>query len=505
MSDEMAGLLKNLPDYLGGHLLLSLSALALGLAVSLPLGVAASRRPRLAEALLGAAGVLQTIPTLALLVLMVPLLGRIGFWPAFAALALYSVLPILSNTVAGIRGVDPALVEAGRGLGMSERQLLRGVQLPLAAPVIAAGVRTATVLVVGTATLATPVGGLSLGNYIFAGLEMQDTAATLFGCAAAALLALAMDQLVRLLEVAARRRSRRLAGLALGGLALALAGGLYGPAARLLHSKEAQPVVVASGPFTEQFILGEVLKAKLKAKGLPVDQRQGMGETIQFLALRHNQIDCCVNYTGNIWFMLMKEKGIPKDRADVLKKTTQFLREKYGVHCLGPLGFENAYTLVMRADEAEARNIKSIADLRKHAPRMAIGGDTQFFERPEWRRVGEYGLEFGRSRAMDPTLMYQAIDRGQVQVICAYSSDARINKSRLLRLEGQEAVFPPYDAVLLLSERAWDREGLVEALRPLVGAINDDAMREANRRVDLDHQRPAQAAAALLERIGQAP
>src|SRR5262245_10776458 len=171
MLDSLTELAARLPDYLGGHMLLSVAALAVGLAISLPLGIMASRRPKLAEMLLGTAGVLQTVPTLALLVLMVPLLGGlIGFWPAFVALTLYSILPILANTVIGIRGVDPALIEAARGLGMSDRQMLRRVQLPLAAPVIISGIRTATVLVVGTATLATPVGGESLGNYIFAGL-----------------------------------------------------------------------------------------------------------------------------------------------------------------------------------------------------------------------------------------------------------------------------------------------------------------------------------------------
>src|SRR5439155_22875766 len=183
------------------------------------------------------------------LVLMVPILGGlIGFAPAFVALTLYSILPILANTVIGIRGVDPTLVEAARGLGMSDRQMLRRVQLPLAAPVIISGIRTATVLVVGTATLATPVGGASLGNYIFSGLEMNDMTSTIFGCVFAAALAVGLDQLVRLLEVATRRRSRRLALVAAAGLFLVLAGGLYGPIAGLF----APPApIVSSAPFTE--------------------------------------------------------------------------------------------------------------------------------------------------------------------------------------------------------------------------------------------------------------
>src|SRR5579871_2625091 len=254
MTEQLTELLDKLPDYLGGHLLLSLAALAVGLAFSLPVGIGASRRPRLAELTLGTAGVIQTVPSLALLALMVLLLGGlIGFLPAFIALTLYSILPILANTIIAIRGVDPALTEAARGLGMSDRQMLFRVQLPLAAPVIIAGIRTATVLVVGTATLVTPVGGTSLGNYIFGGLESLNHLASVFGCVVAAVLAVYLDQVIRLLEVAARRRSRALAWVGALGLLLVLSGGLYRPVARLLSPEENRSVI-ASGPFTEQHI-----------------------------------------------------------------------------------------------------------------------------------------------------------------------------------------------------------------------------------------------------------
>jgi osmoprotectant transport system permease protein len=499
MIDSLLELAERLPDYLGGHMLLSITALAVGLAVSVPLGILASRRPKLAETLLGAAGILQTVPTLALLVLMVPLLGGlIGFWPAFVALTLYSILPILANTVIGIRGVDPALVEAARGLGMSEGQMLRRVQLPLAAPVIIAGIRTATVLVVGTATLATPVGGSSLGNYIFSGLEMNNMTSTIFGCVFAAGLAVGLDQLVRLLEIAARKRSRRLAIVSGTVLVLVFAGGLYAPVTRLF----APPApVVASAPFTEQHILSEVLAGKLHQAGLRADQRQGMGETIQFLALRHNQIDCCVNYTGNVWATLMKRRDV-RDPHTTLAETTRFLREQYGIVCLGPLGFENAYSLAMTRSRADKLGIRSIADLRRHAPRFRIAGDLQFFERYEWTRVCQlYGLAFKQTMPMDPTLMYHAVADNSVEVICAYSSDGRILEKDLVILQDPQQAFPPYDAVLLLSAKAAADPQLRRALEPLVGAIDMAAMRRANLRVDVQGQPPRAAAAGLLAQL----
>jgi osmoprotectant transport system permease protein len=500
MIESVTELVQRLPDYLGGHMLLSISALAVGLAISVPLGILASRRPKLAETLLGAAGILQTVPTLALLVLMVPLLGGlIGFWPAFVALTLYSILPILANTVAGIRGVDRVVVEAARGLGMSDRQILRRVQLPLAAPVIIAGIRTATVLVVGTATLATPVGGASLGNYIFAGLEMNNMVSTVFGCIIAAALAVGLDQLVRLLQVAARRRSGRLAAVACIALFLVIAGGLYGPVTRLF----APPApVVASAPFTEQHILCEVLAGKLHAAGFRVDQRQSMGETIQFLALRHNQVDCCVNYTGNVWATLMQRKDVQNPQT-TFEETTRFLRERYGIVCLGRLGFENAYALAMTRSRAEQLGIRSIADLRRHAPRFRIAGDLQFFERGEWTRVrSQYGLAFREVRPMDATLMYQAVADGSVDVICAYTSDGRVLEKDLVILDDPAQAFPPYDAVLLLSAKAARDPHLRRALEPLVGAIDMTTIRRANLRVDVEGQPPRAAAARLLAMLG---
>jgi osmoprotectant transport system permease protein len=506
VTEQLAECLRELPAFLGGHLLLSLAGLSVGLIISLPLGLLASGRPRLAELALAVSGVVQTVPSLALLVLMVPLLGgAIGFLPAFVALTLYSVLPILANTVVGIRGVDPNLIEAARGLGMSDRQMLFRVQLPLAVPVIISGIRTATVLVVGTATLVTPVGGISLGNYIFGGLETLNYFVTVFGCVLAALLAIVLDQLIRLLETAVRRRHQPRLAAGAAGLLLVLAGGLYGPAAEHFAPK---PQVVAGAPFTEQHILSEVLRAKLRAARFAVDQRRGMSEGVQFLALRLGQIDCCVNYTGNIWAILMKRKGTVS-REEVYEEVRRYLQEEYGVHCVGKLGFENAYALAMRPDRARAilgadPTAWTLARLAQatRSRRLTLAADLQFFARPEWPRVrSAYGLLFHETREMDPGLMYQAVTEGKVDVICAYTSDGRIDAYGLVLLNDPRQAFPPYNAVLLVSRRAAERQGFLKALAPLVGAIDQETMRRANYRVDVDHWTPQRAARELLEGI----
>ena len=189
MDERLAAAWALLPDYLGQHVLLSVCALVLGCAISLPLGVAASRSAAVRWPSLFGASLIQTIPSLALLALFYPLLlalsaasrrwfgagfPALGFTPSLMALTLYSMLPVLRGTVTGLMGVDPAACEAARGLGMTPAQTLRRVEAPLAAPSIMAGVRTAAVWTIGAATLATPVGQTSLGNYIFSGLQTEN-------------------------------------------------------------------------------------------------------------------------------------------------------------------------------------------------------------------------------------------------------------------------------------------------------------------------------------------
>ena len=248
-----------LPEYLTAHLQLTLLAILLSAAISLPLGVAATRVRWIERPVLAAAAVIQTIPSLALLAIMVPVLASlqlrsIGFLPAFIGLTLYSVLPILRNTVTGITGVAPAFREAARAVGMTPSQQLRRVELPLAAPVIVAGLRTATVWTVGVATLSTPVGATSLGNYIFSGLQTRNYTAVLIGCIAAASLALLLDGLVRSLEIAVQRRQRQrmIGAAAMLGILYAYVGLTLG--ATLFPGGE-RPVTIGAKAFTEQYIL----------------------------------------------------------------------------------------------------------------------------------------------------------------------------------------------------------------------------------------------------------
>jgi osmoprotectant transport system permease protein len=472
--------------------LVSLTALALGLGVSLPLAIYAVRRPHLSAAALALASVLQTIPGLALLALFYPLLlalsalterlfgfgfSALGFLPSVLALALYSMLPVLRNTVTGLAAINPSLREAARGLGAAPSRTMRDIELPLAMPVIMAGIRTSAVWVIGTATLSTPIGQTSLGNYIFAGLQTQNWVFVVFGCVAVALLALAVDQLLALMQAGlARHRGAYVGFGALGLVALVLAGLVPGLA------RPQGGYVIGAKTFTEQYVLAALLQQRLAAAGLSSRVRSGLGSNVLFDALAAGEIDIAVDYSGTLWVNRMRRSDVP-ERAELLAELGRWLRTNHGIRLIGALGFENSYALAMLRTKAEALGVHSIADLGPIAPRLTIAGDYEFFARPEWRALRQaYGLQFRAERTMQPEFMYAAAAAGDLDVISAYTSDGQIAQFDMAVLGDPKHVIPPYDAILLLSPRRTNDEKLIAALKPLLGAIPVTAMREANAR-----------------------
>lgn len=504
MSDP---LFDPLASRLAAHVALTLSALAIGVAIAVPLGVWASRRPRASWIVSAIAGVAQTVPSLALLAAMVPLLAAmglraIGYTPALIALALYSILPVLRNTVAAMRSLDPAVLEAADGVGMTAGQRLARVELPLAAPTIMAGVRTSVVWTVGTATLSTPVGATSLGDYIFAGLQTSNYRSVLVGCAASALLALALDGAAAMAERGiARRRPRWIAGAA-----LALACMIAGSSAALLRARDASgrgAVTIAAKTFTEQYILARALREQVQRRtATPARVLDSLGSTVAFDALRTGQIDAYVDYSGTLWTTILHRADAPADRVALRRAIDQQLRDRYGVRVVAALGFENTYALALRRSLATARRIRTISDLARESPSLSIGGDYEIFSRPEWRAIeGAYGPRFATQRSMDPALLYEAARSAQVDAITAFSTDGRIATHDLVLCEDDRRVIPPYDALVLVSARiARERPDVVRALSALDGTIDAATMRAANARVDQQHEDPAIVARSLLPR-----
>ncbi len=483
------------------HVVLVLLSTAIAVALGVPLGILLTRRRRWARPALALAGVLQTIPSLALFGFLIPLpiLGGIGARTAIVALVLYALLPILRNTYTGILQVDPAVSEAATGLGMTDGQRLRIVELPLALPVILAGVRIAAVVSVGTATIAAAVGAGGLGTYVFRGLATVDTRLILAGAVPAALLALAVDALLAGVE-----HSRRP-----GRAALALAGGVVAALLLLAFAGRARPgqprVVVGSKNFTEQVVLGEVLAALLEDRGLAVDRKLNLGGTsLCHEAVRTGRLDVYVEYSGTALTDILHRR-VRGDRRSVLRE----VREAYagmGLTVADPLGFNNTFALVMRADTSGRLGLRRMSDLSAHARTLRVGLFGEFLERADGLPglASTYGFQLGvPPTEMDLGLLYPALDAGRVDLVVGSATDGLIAASDLVVLEDDRHYFPPYDAVPILnSARLADHPGLASAVAALAGRVDEGAMRRMNLAVDGTHRAPAEVAREFLRASG---
>lgn len=346
------------------HIGLTFLSLCLALLIGLPAGILITYRPRLASVVLAVVGVLQTVPSIALLGFLIPVLG-IGIGPAIVALFLYALLPIVRNTYVGIREVSPMLKETARGMGMTTAQVLMRLELPLALPVIFAGIRTATVINVGVATLAAYVAAGGLGEFIFGGIALNNTNMVLAGAIPAALLAVLFDFLLA--------RLQQLRGLRLRRVAM---------------------VFLTVSPFLSAFY---------------------------WLPASHSS-----------------------------KLITGFAHEFYG-----------------RAD--------------------GYPGLSQ-----------AYGLRV-TPRLIDQNLMYEAIHRGQVDLISGYSTDGRIQAFDLQVLDDDKKAFPPYEAALVVRKTILEEHPEVqETLRLLENRLSDAVMTELNYRADYRHESPAVVARRFL-------
>ena len=528
MSPRLQLLFEQLPSLLGGHLSLAVPAITVGVLISVPLGILCVKSAAVRGPVMLVISLVQTVPSIALLAIMVAILGgTIGYRPAFIALLVYSILPIVRNTIVGLDGVDPAMREAARAVGMRPLQQLVKVELPLAFPVILAGIRTATVWVVGIATLSTPVGAPSLGNYIFSGLQLRDWQRVLFGCVATMSLSLVLDQLIALIESSLQRRRMVMVWGATAALGCLLTIGLAPQVMnasdrgfaglktstgrrikKSLDEKQELPltgrtITIGAKGFTEQLILTELLAEEIQAAGGEAKRLGNMGSTIVFDALAKNTVDVSVDYTGTLWSTVFQEPE-PIRRAAMLAAVAGRLYDEYGIVALGSLGFENTYAMVVKAEQAEARGLSTIMDISPLANKLRIGGDPEFFGRPEWERVRSlYDLASMEQVGMDSTFMYQAVADGQVDLAAGFSTDGRIDAYGLTVLKDTREAFPPYDAILLLSPEAATDRALVAVLRPLVNRISVEAMRAANRSVDEDGLTPVEAAKMLRQRVDQ--
>lgn len=491
---------------LGEHIQLSALAIFLAFVFGVSLALLTYRRRALWVPVLAVTSMMQTIPGIALLVMMMALLGRIGQIPALAALSLYALLPIVQNSLVGLHALPASLAEAARGLGLTRVQQLWHVRLPLALPMIIAGLRTSAVQTVGLATLAAFVGAGGLGQFINRGLFLSDTRLILLGAIPAALLALLIHFFIGLIAVlvgpAQSRPIRRRAAFG-----AALIATIFIAVAVLLAMRNEPTsrvsITIGSKNFTEQLIVAEMVAQQIERHTeLPVIRRFGLGgSNVMHQALTERTIDLGIEYTGTALSAILRQPPMADTGAVFAHVQAQYA-DKFNLVWLPPLGFNNSYQLAVREDDASLAGIATISSLENAAPSLTAAFDFEFAERDDGyaglKRA--YGLRFGKVLDMHPDLLYGALATGKVDVISAYATDGRLQQPGIRVLVDDQRFFPPYEAAIVVREATLRTHPELEPiLQRLSGTLNNARMAALNAAVDSKRLSVEQAAREALK------
>ena len=509
---ELSGRLPDLQLKLLDHLLyLTAIPVVVAVCIALPLAIWA-RNHRVFQAFaLGTTGIMQTIPSLAMLAFLLPFLG-IGKLPAIVALTLYALLPIFQNTLTALRELPSDVLEAADGIGFSKHQRLWMIDLPLAAPVIMSGIRTATTICVGIATLSTFIGAGGLGDFINRGLALDQMPLVLLGAGTAAVLALFLDFVMETVGLFIRpgRKKRNLRWRAIGSIVVVimLFGVLVFPlkAGNGVANNQYKKVIrIGSKNFTEQFILGEIMAQIIENHtDLYVERIFNLGGTVICQkALENGEIDLYPEYSGTSLSVVFKSELQPGwTNKDIFNYVKALYEKNYGCTVLGPFGFNNTYRLTVSGKKADKHGWRTVSDLALVASSLDAGFTSEFIEREDGLKglAAAYNLHFRQVRDMSPELMYKAVANGEIDVICAFSTDGRIAAYDLRTLDDDLQFFPPYEAMPVVRKELLRKFPEVEdALKKLIGLISDNVMRELNYKVDVEKVSPEKVAEIFLK------
>lgn len=483
------------------HIELTIISLFIVVLIAVPTGIFITRNQKLASIVINIANIFQTIPSLALLGFMIPFLG-IGPLPAIVALVIYGLLPIIRNTYIGITSVAPAIIDAGIGMGMTNKQILLKIELPLSMPVIMGGIRTATVLMIGVATLATLVGAGGLGDLIFRGIATANQELILAGAIPAALLAIVADFLLKKVETKLQTYTTNQTEkiektgffakiekpLVVCSILALLVAGIISFSSNFGSNK----VVIAGKNFTEQDILVHLMAYTIEGNtDLKVETKPYLGSTsIVAQAMDKGEVDIYAEYTGTALVSLMNQPAEP-DPIKSFNIVSDYYQNQKNIIWLKPFGFSNTYTITVRADEADRLGLKKISDLKNHASSMKLVCTHEFAERSDgYAGLSDaYGIQFEDVKSLDPGLIYAAVKDENADACDAFSTDGRIIAFNLRSLQDDMKFFPDYSCAPLVRKEILDKyPEIAIALEKLEGKLDVKTMQILNAKVDLEKQ-----------------
>ncbi len=499
---DMNFIVERLPELLlrtREHLLLSGISTGAAVVFGVPLGIYVINKTWLRSFVFGMAGIVQTVPSLAMLAFLLILIGKIGIVPAIIALTLYAFLPIIQNTVTGLEGVPPHLIEASQGMGMTKAQQIKMVRLPLALPVIVAGIKTAAVISVGIATLSAFIGAGGLGEFINRGLSLSDTRLILLGAIPSAILALYVSFAINAIAWGLNKRKRQQIKLLKGSsgkllsfipLIILFLIGITGYIPETGSSDtEKTTITIGSKNFTEQLIIAEMMAQVIDIKtGHDVERKLNLGGTmICHEALLNGEIDMYPEYTGTGLLAILKSNTSFTTPGEVYNYVSLEYEKQFNLKWLQPFGFNNTYAFAVRTEDAVKNEWEKVSDLTSAADSLRAGFTAEFAERqdgyPGFQKA--YHISFGKVISLDPALMYDAVKNGHVDIITAFSTDGRIPAYNLFILEDDRAFFPPYYAAPVVRKEVIDKYPEVQkALALLADLIDAKTMQGLNFEVD---------------------
>lgn len=480
------------------HIQLSFISLLIAAVIAIPLGIWLTKTRRLAEVIINITAVLQTIPSLAILGLMIPLFG-IGKVPAVIALVIYALLPILRNTYTGIKNVDSSLLEAADGIGMKPMRRLFKVELPLAMSVIMAGVRTAMVLIVGTATLVALIGAGGLGDLILLGIDRNNTELILLGAIPAALLAISLDLILRVIQNLSYKRIV----VTLGAMLLVM---LLVSVIPFITNRDSD-ISIAGKMGTEPSIITNMYKILIEEEtDFSVRVRDGLGSTsFVFNALQSDEIDGYLEFTGTVLMDLVDSPPEVYDAEAVFEQARDAISEMYDFALLEPMQYNNTYGIAVTREFAEENNLETISDLGSIESQIVAGFTAEFNDREDgYPGIQDtYNLSFGEVYTMEQQMRFTAIVSGDINLMEAWATDAALVEYDLVVLEDDRDVFPPYQGAPLFKQEFIDTyPEVADALNQLSGLITDEEMQEMNYRVQFEDEAPYDVAYDFLSGAG---
>ena len=477
------------------HIQLSFISLLIAVLIAVPLAIFLTNHKRIAGPLIQITAIFQTIPSLALLGLMIPLVG-IGKVPAVIALFIYALLPILRNTYTGLTEIDPSLIEAADAMGMNRFRKLIKVEIPIAMPVIMAGIRNAMVLIIGTATIASLIGAGGLGSLILLGIDRGNNYLILLGAIPAAVLAVGFDYLLSFFEKTSFKKTLTMLGTA----TIIIIALFIIP----LITGEDKEITIAGKLGSEPEIIMNMYKELIESDtDLSVNLKPNMGKTtFVFNALKSGEIDLYPEFTGTILATFLNEEAQSTSEKEVYEQARKGLEEEYDMALLEPMSFNNTYTLAVTSDLAKEYGLSKISDLKDIEDKVKVGFTLEFTDRQDGYLGIQslYNITFENLVTMEPKLRYSAIETGDINLLDAYSTDSELEEYELIPLEDDNELFPPYQgAPLLLNATLEKHPELQEVLNKLSGQVTDDEMRKMNYEVNVNNQNPQEVAHNYLK------